>query len=99
MRAERLIDGTGLAPRCVLFSRPVADVQHLARVGADRRDRVIAKPAGIAVEGFLFLIAADLVNEAFRVDHQRPIPRPAPPNHALASATSKHGRGGGHRRT
>ena len=55
----------------------VADVQHLAGIGADREDRVIPKLAGVPVARALLTVGVDFADEAVDVDHQWPVPRSA----------------------
>ena len=82
--SEQLLDEAGGAALRVCFAFAVADMQHLAGVGASREDRVVAEPAGVAVGRALLLITVDLADEAVDVDHQRQLTRsragiPGPP--------------------
>ena len=56
----------------------LADVQHLAGVGAAGHQRVIAELAGVAIAGALLVMTMHLAHEGIDIDHQPLAPGPAP---------------------
>jgi hypothetical protein len=73
---EQLVDEAQRAALGVGLALAQADVQDLARAGAGRQQRVIAKPAGVAVAGALLGVTVDLADEAVDVDHEAALARP-----------------------
>ncbi len=89
-REQLVHESLGAALR-VGLALAVADVQHLAGIGAGGDDRVISVDARVPVGGALLLIPVDLADEAVQIDHQRPIARtraspPRPPERDIQDA-------------